>query len=120
MTEREDTIERIERVLKLTHKESITVTIPRLTAERAVSMLKEQDAYGCVTKNAAVYANKRMFGGKPDWCPLKEIVTCKECKYWQKRTGLCLKLSGLNVANCTPPEWYCAGGEKRDGECSSV
>lgn len=44
MTEKEDTIERIERVLKLTHKKSITVTIPRLTAERAVSMLKEQEA----------------------------------------------------------------------------
>lgn len=44
MTEREDTIERIEKVLKLTHNKSITVTIPRLTAERAVSMLKEQEA----------------------------------------------------------------------------
>ena len=44
MTEKEDTIERIERVLKLTHKKSLTVTIPRLTAERAVSMLKEQEA----------------------------------------------------------------------------
>jgi hypothetical protein len=44
MTEREDTIEKIERVLKLTHKESITVTIPRLTAERAISMLKYQEA----------------------------------------------------------------------------
>ena len=43
MTAREDTIERIERVLNLTHKDSITVTIPRLTAERAVSLLKEQE-----------------------------------------------------------------------------
>lgn len=43
MTEREDTIERIERVLILTHENSMTVTIPRLTAERAVSMLKEQE-----------------------------------------------------------------------------
>ena len=43
MTEREDTIERIERVLKLTHKKSITVTIPRLTAELAVSILKAQE-----------------------------------------------------------------------------
>ena len=43
MTARKDTIERIERVLNLTHKNSITVTIPRLTAERAVSMLKEQE-----------------------------------------------------------------------------
>ena len=44
MTAREDTIDRIERVLKLTHKESITVTIPRLAAERAVALLKEQEA----------------------------------------------------------------------------
>ena len=43
MTEREDTIERIERVLELTHKKSITVTIPKLTAERAVALLKEQE-----------------------------------------------------------------------------
>ena len=43
MTEREDTIERIERVLKLTNKKSITVTIPRLTAELAVSILKAQE-----------------------------------------------------------------------------
>ena len=44
MTAIRDTIERIERVLNLTHKNSITVTIPRLTAERAVSMLKEHEA----------------------------------------------------------------------------
>lgn len=44
MTAREDTIERIERVLGLTPKNSLTVTIPRLTAERAVAMLKEQEA----------------------------------------------------------------------------
>ena len=50
MTKREDTIERIERVLKLTHKESITVTIPRLTAERAVSMLKKQEAVAPTVK----------------------------------------------------------------------
>jgi len=45
MTEaaREDTMERLERALKLTHKKSLTVTIPRLTAERAVSLLKEQE-----------------------------------------------------------------------------
>lgn len=43
MTARKETIEEIERVLKLTHENSITVTIPRSTAERAVSMLKEQE-----------------------------------------------------------------------------
>ncbi len=43
LTEREDVIRRIENVLQLTHKESLTVTIPRITAELAVSMLKEQE-----------------------------------------------------------------------------
>ena len=43
MTEREATIESIERILNLTHKESINVNIPRVSAEQAVSMLKEQE-----------------------------------------------------------------------------
>ena len=43
MSEREVTIERIERILNLTHPQSINVTIPRLSAERAVSLLKEQE-----------------------------------------------------------------------------
>lgn len=43
MTARENTIEIIEKILEQTHKESITVTIPRLAAELAVSMLKEQE-----------------------------------------------------------------------------
>ena len=43
MTEREDTIETIERVLSLTRKDRIVVTIPRVTAEWAVSMLKAQE-----------------------------------------------------------------------------
>ena len=46
MTEREDIIERIERVLN-THKDSITVTIPRLTADLAISLLKEQNWIKC-------------------------------------------------------------------------
>lgn len=66
------------------------------------------------------YDDAKYIVHRMSWCPLKEIVTCKECKYWQKRTQFCLKLSGLNVANRTPPEWYCAGGEKRDGGGSSV
>jgi hypothetical protein len=59
MTEREDTIERIETVLKLTNKKSITVTIPRLTAERAVSMLKEREPV------------------KPEW--YRGLPSCGDC-----------------------------------------
>ena len=43
MTEREDAIRRIKTVLQLTHTKSLTVTIPRYTAELVVSMLKEQE-----------------------------------------------------------------------------
>ena len=42
MTDREDAIKRIERVIQMTNKGSITVTIPKYTAELVVSMLKEQ------------------------------------------------------------------------------
>lgn len=44
MTEREDAIRRIKTVLQLTHTKSLTVTIPRHTAELVVSMLEEQEA----------------------------------------------------------------------------
>ena len=43
MTEREDAIRRIKTVLQLTHTKSLTVTIPRHTAELVVSMLEEQE-----------------------------------------------------------------------------
>lgn len=42
--EREDAIRRIKTVLQLTHTKSLTVTIPRYTAELVVSMLEEQKA----------------------------------------------------------------------------
>lgn len=42
MTDREDAIKRIERVIQMTHKDSLTVTIPKYTAELVVAMLKEQ------------------------------------------------------------------------------
>ena len=69
MTEREDTIERIERVLKLTHKESLTITIPRLTAERAVSMLKEQE-----TEAKWIYGENET--GVDGWF-------CSECNFFR-------------------------------------
>lgn len=71
MTKREDTIERIERVLKLTHKESITVTIPKLTAERAVSMLKEQEPKA--GKWERQYSRPGVYANLFWWCSV-----CKE------------------------------------------
>ena len=42
MTEREDAIRRIEKVIQMTHEKSLTVTIPKYTAELVVSLLKNQ------------------------------------------------------------------------------
>ena len=42
MTEREDAISRIERVIQRTNNSSITVTIPKYTARLVVALLKEQ------------------------------------------------------------------------------
>ena len=44
MTEREDAISRIERVIQRTNNSSITVTIPKYTAKLVVAILKEQKA----------------------------------------------------------------------------
>lgn len=66
MNEREDTIERIERVLNLAHKNSITVTIPRLTAERVVSMLKEQEPY--ISKETRL--------NRDEYCRVGDVLDC--------------------------------------------
>ena len=84
MTAREDTIERIERVLGLTHKNSLTVTIPRLTAERAVALLKEQEA----------------------------VVRCKDCKFYPDGKGTTKWLPCREII--VPPMWFCADGKKSD------
>lgn len=82
MTEREDTIERIERVLKLARKKSICVSIPKLTAELVVSMLKEQEAKQVVGIADSVE------GMEVGYCPScgkaianKKIDETKFCKF---------------------------------------
>ena len=43
----------------------------------------------------------------------EEVVRCVDCKYWKQNTGFCEQLSVGNVAQHTPPNWYCAAGERR-------
>ncbi len=45
----------------------------------------------------------------------KEIIRCKECKYWRQNTEFCGRWSVGNVAQHTPPDWFCADGERREG-----
>ncbi len=43
----------------------------------------------------------------------QEIVRCKDCKYWRQNTQICRLWSVGYVAHHTPPDWYCADGERR-------
>ena len=48
----------------------------------------------------------------------RELVMCKNCKWWDKDQttdgvkGICL-INGC----CEQPDFYCAGGKRRDDEC---
>ena len=53
--------------------------------------------------------------GKPDWCPLGEVVHCKECKWYSDsqhidNSKMC-KLLGVYPA----PDGYCYAGKRKEG-----
>lgn len=58
--------------------------IPHLAAD-AIALLKEQET----------------------------VVRCKDCKHWRQNTEFCGRWSVGNIAQHTPPDWYCADGERR-------
>ena len=48
---------------------------------------------------------------------MDKLVRCKDCKHWNKRyetKGICLKHN--SIVTFTSPEFYCACGERREGE----
>ena len=51
---------------------------------------------------------------RPEYCPLKEIVRCKDCKHgepWGVLIG-CGTTKGFGITH--KPDWFCADGERRD------
>ena len=44
-------------------------------------------------------------------CPLVEIVTCKDCKYWHD-DGI-MTTCDKNIGNGLPRDYFCADGERR-------
>lgn len=47
---------------------------------------------------------------RPEYCPLKEIVRCKDCKHYEYAIG-CVKWHDV----CTSgDEWFCADGEVKE------
>lgn len=47
---------------------------------------------------------------RPDWCPLKEIVRCKDCKHSTVSENGLIKCGHAFRA----ADFFCADGEKRD------
>ena len=56
-----------------------------------------------------------------DDCPLIEVITCKDCKYWNKKEEYCKHLSSTMgweedecYTVCTGEDFYCMDAEKRE------
>lgn len=48
-----------------------------------------------------------------DDCPLEEIVTCKDCKYWNKETEYCLMPWDAYYTVHTGADFYCEDAKAR-------
>lgn len=45
---------------------------------------------------------------------LGELVRCGECKYWEEESTFCLNKDGCYGSETTA-DWFCADGERKDG-----
>lgn len=75
------------------------------------------DSVGYVTVGKGLSSYGELVGCLEDTpaADVVEVVRCKDCRFWTKQNdslqGRCL-LSG----NYPTREWYCANGERKDGE----
>lgn len=63
-------------------------------------------------------ASHRYSDYRPFWCPLKEIVRCKDCKWYKEGYDIDGKFftrcnGDVRVYGHTKPDWFCADGERR-------
>lgn len=49
---------------------------------------------------------------KPNWCPLRELVRCEDCK--KRRTPNCPLVYGRETSTTGNDDWYCANGERKE------
>ena len=75
----------------------------------------------CVALWATKHEIKHCVEGRIlDDCPLVEVITCKDCKYWNKKEEYCKHLSSTMgweedecYTVCTGEDFFCADGERR-------
>ena len=66
---------------------------------------------GITHRDIGYARDKDAMTSKPDWCPLKEVVKCKDCKHW----GQDGYKEGCKYAVCivTENDW-CSFAERRE------
>lgn len=62
-------------------------------------------------RDAAINTIKRM-----ESADVVKVVRCKDCSFWHGNTQYCGKFSIPNWAQRTPPDGFCAFGERKDDE----
>ena len=50
---------------------------------------------------------------RPNWCPLKEIVRCEECKYWEENGATSTQWLPCMDNIHYPKDFFCARGERK-------
>lgn len=77
---------------------------------------------GMTRKNIMPFLDKT---NRPDWCPIKgELVRCKDCNWFKSGIDIngkpftkCIGANGsVRTYGHTEPDWFCADGERKDGE----
>lgn len=54
---------------------------------------------------------------RDDDCPLVEVITCKDCKHWDKKEKYCEHLANtIGWFVCTSEDFYCKNAERKDNE----
>ena len=58
---------------------------------------------------------------RPEYCPLKEIVRCKDCLFGEQINDryICTN-AGHCQSKSNKPDWFCADGERRGKECEDA
>lgn len=92
---------------------------PKRCKECKFCLRQETNDYGSFGE-CLLQKNKRvncLALSRDDDCPLVEIVTCKDCKYWDKEDGYC-KPSSHTIGQVdyilyTSADFFCENGKRR-------
>ena len=68
--------------------------------------------YCAINNNLLAYSIVDIPSERPSNCPLVEIITCEDCKYWHDDgiTTTCDK----NIGHGFPKDHYCADAERKE------